>query len=453
MQFSVEDDSGNVTVTQPVVFGIDRTPPVARLHGIPQDGVDPMDPNTYPVFFKGERVDMLVTGSDDPSGSGRSSGWARIEAELDPGTGHAHVLFTRDFDVVPGTDPPTGPQDIATFGCDDPDLCSGGLLDLETLPLGPHSLVIRKEDVAGNGPDHPEPAQRGDQVHYFAVFNLLLALEQAEALIDNILDEPDTPEPARLILEGEFSLDGNQDRIPIDDDAGMWTGWYEKGTDGVVDRLGFNPDAKVGRPGRRHMGAYESLREWHQRQAVDPDYWSGTHHRELGNVLLYLVTITEQLHLAGEHVDTSVMLDNLTRAAIGDLALYLDHARGVVDALEPRDPEAEADLAAAAGHRNAAAQRHALGAHAQAIVELIGALFYVENALFRLTGCWTRPGRSTSGCAGGSGCWRTSSGTCWTSPARPPAGCTFRATRRWPTRYAPASPATSCSTRRSAASR
>ena len=386
VSFTVEDESGNSSATGEQVFGVDKTPPKVVYEGIPQTGVNPQDPNTWPVYFKGDKVDTLTGGTDDPGRTGHYSGWLWLRAVIDPGIAAAHEMFLEAFSPTPdfqGMD--QGPRDVSNIRCTNPDICANGLFDPYRLTLGPHRVVMTAEDVAGNNPDHQYENQRPIYHYYFNVFDLLLALEQADAMIKRLLDDPETPEAARFILEGEFAEDESGD--PVREMAGVsnnvWTGWYVKETEGVIDWVGFLPEAKsVNAPGGfRHNGAYMALSEWHRLQRAEPGYWGRTNHREFGNVLLYIADIVKRLRTAGEYVDTVMMREHLTRGSIAETTGFIDYAAGVAD---PQDSEAQSDLAMARAHRNQAINDHAMGSHNQALTDLMNAMFFVEHSLFRL---------------------------------------------------------------------
>jgi hypothetical protein len=385
VQFTVEDDSGNVTITAAESFGVDLTPPVATYEGISQDGVNSVDAKSYPAFFKGDRIDTLTSGTDDPGRTGHYSGWARVTGWIDQGTNSSHLLYNQGYGPLDNTFPPTGPRDIRNIRCTNDEVCElgeGGLFNPHALELGPHRLIIQKEDVAGNGEFHPVADQVGTQTYFFNVFDLKLALQQADGLLKDILDNPELSDACRDELEGTFVLDEDGERIPIAIGQSADIGWDQKDPEGVIDWIGFNPTAPNER--NRNINAYQALKEWRRRQdSSGGTYWGDASHRIIGNVFLFLASSMKKLKFVNDNcVDTSVMLDNLTRGAIAEFTEYYDYAQDTVD---PNDLEAATDLIDAFAFRNAAIQRHANGSYNQALIELLNALFFVEHSLFRLS--------------------------------------------------------------------
>lgn len=386
VQFSAEDDSGNLTETPGQTFGIDRTAVSVTYEGIPQVGalgvVDPNNSTTFPAYFDGDVIDTLVSADDDPGRTGHYSGIQRLDMRVDPAGNNIPLLQpVPSWGPLEGTIPPTGPRQVVRVQCSNGDYCTGGLFHPDALRKGPHVLLVEATDVAGNGPEHIIQGQQGKYFYYFNVFNLQLALEQAAAIAQVLIDDDETPDEARELLEGVYALDEGE-RIPFLNSNNA-TGWFEMERQGVLDLVGFSPERKAGIGGHQHVNAYSVLAEWHRRDNVGAEnpspYWGRAPHRTIGNVLLFLADIAKKLSLAGQYVDTVGVLDNLTRGGIAELNLYLNFAFELVD---PDNAARVADLQTARGYRNAAIQDHANGGYNQAMLELMNSLFYIENALF-----------------------------------------------------------------------
>lgn len=335
------DETGNRTVTQNRRFAIDRRPPQVTYEGIPQHGVDPLDPMTYPALFRGEKIDTLVSGDDDPEHLGTFSGFAHISATIDPDTGpDAPVLFQRSCSPVEGTDPLQGPATVKNLQCENRAICNKfSQLEPGRLEPGDHVLVVRAADRAGNV---------RTQAHYFNVLNLRLALEQAYFTIRRLLVLPETPAPARQILEQDLLLIGYDPRVGIDPEA-------------------------------TYSAAYFSTLLWELPIEYGDRSWL-----ELGNVVLYLNMVLKDLARVNENwVDTSLLLRNLSMAAIAEAELLYDWTAQEVEELDRDDLDRE--VGAARGHLDQARADQQAGSYQAAMLQLGHALFRLQNAFAPVT--------------------------------------------------------------------
>jgi hypothetical protein len=159
LYISARDNNGTVGVSAGTCFGIETTAPVGLYEAIPLQWLDPANPNitvpvdplnpqTWPVFFAGERF-RAEAGGADLNGVARS-GIGQLTLVIDPATPNAHTVI--DLTPTRGGALPTGPQAVQQLGCNTADVACGADKQVRVGALAPgqHSIRLTVTDVAGN---------------------------------------------------------------------------------------------------------------------------------------------------------------------------------------------------------------------------------------------------------------------------------------------------------------
>ena len=145
VNIQVRDNDGNESGIILDTFGIDRTPPDLQIRQFPVDGVDPNDPETFPVFFVGEQISPRFSAVD------LLAGLADLDVRLLPGDrDNQPVQVLSREPVLQGT-PRSGPRSLSNLMCDaQPGVCAGGQLSVRELRPGVQRFVITAQDANDN---------------------------------------------------------------------------------------------------------------------------------------------------------------------------------------------------------------------------------------------------------------------------------------------------------------
>jgi PKD repeat protein len=147
VRVSVWDKAGIEYMFQVPRFNIDTSPPTLQISDFQQAGVVLDDPDTWPLFFRGEEAAPRFTARDE------LSGLSRVQVTAAPGleAGGAVVILDRvQPQPLPGT-PPTGVRFLGNLACSDQlGLCQGGKLFLGGMKTGEQQLVVEAWDGNDN---------------------------------------------------------------------------------------------------------------------------------------------------------------------------------------------------------------------------------------------------------------------------------------------------------------
>ena len=132
-------------------FAVDLTPPAYEALIPDQQGVDPDDPFTLPIYLQGERIPLAVRASDAgiaPSGVADVT----LDVLMGEGEEQAPRVIGRHMPDPVGGEPLAWPDRVKAVGCTEPgDLCTEDEeLDLTQVPLGPNRVRVQVTDAAGN---------------------------------------------------------------------------------------------------------------------------------------------------------------------------------------------------------------------------------------------------------------------------------------------------------------
>ncbi|MDY0062392.1 MAG: PKD domain-containing protein, partial [Myxococcota bacterium] len=145
VRITARDAQGNESTQTVPRFSIDGTPPVLEVREFQQDGLDPLDSRTWPLFFQGEEAAPRFNASDP------LSGMKRVRVTVLPGltAGGEAVVLERTSNLS-GT-PKTGPRFLGNLSCSDQEgLCSSGKLFLGDMRKGNQRLKLEGWDAVDN---------------------------------------------------------------------------------------------------------------------------------------------------------------------------------------------------------------------------------------------------------------------------------------------------------------
>jgi len=145
VNIQVRDNDGNESGIVLDTFGIDRAAPEISIRQFPTEGVDPDDPETFPVFFVGEQVSPRFSAIDP------LAGLDLFEVRIEPGDRDNQPVEVLSRDPNPQGTPPSGPPALSNLMCDpQDDVCEGGQLNVRALRPGVQRFVVTARDANNN---------------------------------------------------------------------------------------------------------------------------------------------------------------------------------------------------------------------------------------------------------------------------------------------------------------